>query len=211
MQEAARRSRHLGLVWVRCSRSMLALGLERMLGAQALVYSGHEPPKGSTPSCIIYSPDGEEVGPGTASVITSGIQRLRKLYPEVPVLLLSLSSNALLARTALQAGARGFIHTGMLPGQIARAISVAQRGEIVVPREVLSALVVSKEPADLSPLSPRQREVLELVAQGLSNAEIGKRLYLSESTVKQHLRKIYRLVGVSNRIEASNLLRHEVQ
>jgi DNA-binding NarL/FixJ family response regulator len=61
--------------------------------------------------------------------------------------------------------------------------------------------------ADLDTLSVRQREILGYVVEGLSNAEIARRLYLSESTIKQHLRAAYKLVGVSNRTEAANLFR----
>jgi DNA-binding NarL/FixJ family response regulator len=62
-------------------------------------------------------------------------------------------------------------------------------------------------PANLGALSARQREILGYVVEGLSNAEIGRRLYLSESTIKQHLRAAYKLLGVSNRTEAAKTMR----
>jgi hypothetical protein len=58
----------------------------------------------------------------------------------------------------------------MEPNQIARATQVAARGEIVVPRTILEYLVTDEEPADLDSLTTRQREILELVARGYSNA-----------------------------------------
>ncbi len=58
---------------------------------------------------------------------------------------------------------------------------------------------------NLGVLSYRQRQILEMVDEGMSNAEIGKRLYLSESTIKQHLRSAYKVLGVSNRTQASAL------
>ena len=64
-----------------------------------------------------------------------------------------------------------------------------------------------EEPANLGLLSARQREILGYVVEGLSNAEIARRLFLSESTIKQHLRTAYKLLGVSNRTEAANLFR----
>ncbi len=56
-------------------------------------------------------------------------------------------------------------------------------------------------------LTPRQRQVVELVSEGLTNAQIGERLYLRESTVKQHLRAAYKRLRVSNRTEAANRIR----
>ena len=61
--------------------------------------------------------------------------------------------------------------------------------------------------ANLDILSHRQREILELVVEGFTNAQIAKRLFLSEYTVKQHLRAAYKLLGVSNRTEAAKLVR----
>ena len=74
-------------------------------------------------------------------------------------------------------------------------------------RELLGYILTDDEPANLGSLSARQREILGHVVEGLSNAEIGRRLYLSESTIKQHLRAAYKLLGVSNRTEAANLFR----
>jgi DNA-binding NarL/FixJ family response regulator len=113
-----------------------------------------------------------------------------------------------LARDALQAGASGFVHAEMIPDQLVRALAVAAKGELVAPRELLRYVLTNDQSAgDLAALSVRQREILGYVVEGLSNAEIGKRLYLSESTIKQHLRAAYKLLGVSNRTEAANLFR----
>jgi RNA polymerase sigma factor (sigma-70 family) len=68
-------------------------------------------------------------------------------------------------------------------------------------------LIAREIPASLNGLSARQREILELVVEGRSNAEIAKSLYLSESTIKQHLRAAYKLLEVSNRTEAAKLIR----
>jgi DNA-binding NarL/FixJ family response regulator len=94
-----------------------------------------------------------------------------------------------------------------MPDQLVRALAVAARGELVAPRELLRYVLANDQSGDLAALSVRQREILGYVVEGLSNAEIGRRLYLSESTIKQHLRAAYKLLGVSNRTEAANLLR----
>jgi DNA-binding NarL/FixJ family response regulator len=67
--------------------------------------------------------------------------------------------------------------------------------------------VTYKEPEELNPLTSRQRQVLALVAEDLSNAEIAQRLFLTESTVKQHLRAAYKVLGVTKRTDAANLIR----
>jgi DNA-binding NarL/FixJ family response regulator len=77
------------------------------------------------------------------------------------------------------------------------------------PRELLEHVIehiAASEEVNLGALSHRQREILGMVVEGMSNAEIGKRLYLSESTIKQHLRAAYKVLGVSNRTQASKLL-----
>jgi DNA-binding NarL/FixJ family response regulator len=95
----------------------------------------------------------------------------------------------------------------MTPDQLVRAVTVASKGELVAPRELLGYVLREDRSGDLATLSARQREILGHVVEGHSNAEIGRRLYLSESTIKQHLRAAYKLLGVSNRTEAANLFR----
>jgi DNA-binding NarL/FixJ family response regulator len=124
-----------------------------------------------------------------------------------PVVVFSPQLDLPLARDALQAGASGFVHAEMMPDQLVRAVAVAARGELVAPRELLRYVLTNDQSGDLSALSIRQREILGYVVEGLSNAEIGRRLYLSESTIKQHLRAAYKLLEVSNRTEAANLFR----
>jgi len=90
--------------------------------------------------------------------------------------------------------------------QIARAVEVANEGEIVAPRKLLEYLIANDDPADLDALTVRQREIFQLVAQGLSNAQIAENLFLSELTVKQHLHATYKALGVSDRKEAARLI-----
>ena len=61
---------------------------------------------------------------------------------------------------------------------------------------------------DINILSDRQREILNLLGEGLTNGQVAKRLFLTESTVKQHLRAAYKVLGVSNRTQAIRLLRN---
>jgi len=95
----------------------------------------------------------------------------------------------------------------MTTDQLVRAVAVASEGELVAPRELLRYVSIKDRSGGLAALSARQREILGHVVEGLANAEIGKRLYLSEFTIKQHLRAAYKLLGVSDRTEAANPFR----
>jgi DNA-binding NarL/FixJ family response regulator len=95
----------------------------------------------------------------------------------------------------------------MQPAEIVRALDVAYKGEVVVPRELLRGLVEEKTPVDLAILTTRQMEILRLVAEGLTNSQIAQHLYLSEFTIKQHLRSAFKTLGVRNRTEAAILFR----
>jgi DNA-binding NarL/FixJ family response regulator len=190
----------LGLVWVDCPHSVVSAGLVRALEKQAMVHQGPKPPE-DVPSCIILCANSHE-----------GLSKRVEFYREQnldapPVVVFCPQLDLPLARDALQAGASGFVHAEMMPDQLLRALAVVARGELVAPRELLRYLLNEDVPANLGALSARQREILGYVVEGLSNAEIGRRLYLSESTIKQHLRAAYKLLGVSNRTEAANLFR----
>ena len=192
--------RPLGLVWVDCPRSVVSAGLVRALEKRATVHQGPKPPE-DVPSCVILCANSHEG-------LSERVEFYRELSPDAPpVVVFGPQLDLPLARDALQAGASGFVHAEMMPDQLVRALAVAARGELVAPRELLRYVLTKDHSGDLAALSVRQREILGYVVEGLSNAEIGRRLYLSESTIKQHLRAAYKLLGVSNRTEAANLFR----
>jgi DNA-binding NarL/FixJ family response regulator len=129
----------------------------------------------------------------------------------VPLLVLGACLDLALARATLKNGADGFVHAQMHPAQVLKAVEVVQKGELAAPRQLLGYLLSQNENPHIGELSARQREVLEMVVEGLSNAEIAKRLYLSESTIKQHLRATYKLLGVRNRTEAAKTMRDHLR
>jgi DNA-binding NarL/FixJ family response regulator len=121
---------------------------------------------------------------------------------------MGLSADLRLARRALLAGARGFLHAQMPPEQVVRALSEAKRGDVVLTGDLLADLADGEStPSELAGLTSRQQEILCLVAEGLSNAEIARRLYLSESTVKQHLTRAYKVLNVRRRTQAAEIYR----
>jgi DNA-binding NarL/FixJ family response regulator len=185
-----------------CPYPLLTAGLARALEGNQLRHRQGPLELGIPCTVLLWAED--------QGSLYEGLERVRKASPDSPVLVLGLQEDLPLALAALKAGTRGFVHTGMSPEQVARAISVAARGEMVTPRWLVSHLVadlVYEEPAEFGPLTSRQREILTLVAEDLSNAEIAQRLFLTESTVKQHLRAAYKVLGVKNRTEAARLIR----
>ncbi len=195
-------SKPLGAVRVECSYPVLTLALKEILKDAADVYEGRRPRGARDPSSVILCSNGRD--------IASEVKRIRKLLPDAAVLVFAMDMNVRLAQGALRAGASGVIHAGMRPEQIVRAVQLASAGKIIVfesavSQELLESLV-AEEAADLAALTPRQRQILELVCEGLSNAEIAERLFLTESTIKQHLYTTYKLLHVRNRIQAAKLL-----
>jgi DNA-binding NarL/FixJ family response regulator len=204
MRESQDNPKPLGLVWVDCPRSVVSAGLVRALEKRATVHQGLKPPR-DVPSCIILCANNREG-------LSERVEFYQELNPDAPpIVVFGPQLDLPLARDALQAGASGFVHAEMMPDQLVRALAVAARGELVAPRELLRYVLTKDHSGDLAALSVRQREILGHVVEGLSNAEIGRRLYLSESTIKQHLRAVYKVLGVSNRTEAAKTMRDAAQ
>jgi DNA-binding NarL/FixJ family response regulator len=195
----------LGLVWVLTpSYSITTEGLKKILEGKAEVKIGGESSAGS-PSCVVLHAGDMEEG------CLEDMGRIRELYPGVPLLVLGSQLDLGLAWAALKNGADGFVHAQMDPAQVLRAVEVVQKGELAAPRQLLRYLLSENENSKIEDLSARQREILELVVEGLSNTEIAGRLFLSESTIKQHLRAAYRVLGVRNRTEAAKTMRHHAR
>jgi DNA-binding NarL/FixJ family response regulator len=190
----------LGLVWIDCPYSVMSVGLEQALEERARVYVGLEAPEDAPSLVILCASDMED--------FSDRMKQIQELGLNAPILVFGLHADLPLAQAAFRLGAQGFIHAGMTPDQVGRAVTVVANGEPVAPRELLRHLIAKDDPVDLDILSARQKEILELVVDGLSNAQIAGHLYLSESTVKQHLRATYKLLGVKNRTEAARLIRN---
>jgi DNA-binding NarL/FixJ family response regulator len=199
--EATSAAKPLGLVCVLApSYSITTAGLKEALEGKAEVRIGGQSSAGS-PSCVVLYAGSLEEG------CLDGMGRIRELYPGVPLLVLGSQLDLGLACAALKNGADGFAHAQMDPKQVLRAVEVVQKGELAAPRQLLGYLLNRNENPKIGDLSARGREILEMVVEGLSNAQIAGRLYLSESTIKQHLRAVYKELGVRNRTEAAKTMR----
>ncbi|AMB58678.1 response regulator [Microterricola viridarii] len=102
---------------------------------------------------------------------------------------------------AVEAGASGYLLKDAPPAELIAAVRAAAAGESAI-SPAIELLLQSRADAAGSPLTLREAEVLGLVAEGQSNREIGKRLFLSEATVKSHLVHIFTKLGVSSRTAA---------
>lgn len=104
---------------------------------------------------------------------------------------------------AVEAGAAGYLLKDAAPAELSRAIRAAARGETVLAPSVAARLVSNaRRPGPAPTLSARELEVLRLVGRGLTNADIGRALFISEATVKTHLLRMFAKLGVSDRTAA---------
>jgi DNA-binding NarL/FixJ family response regulator len=111
---------------------------------------------------------------------------------------------------ALAAGAKGYVDEGASAAEFVQAIRVVHQGSVWAPRRVMSIFIdrVTSSPGKIFPagrvnFTDREKEVLELLVAGRSNREIGQALTIEERTVKAHVAKLMRKVGVQNRIALS--------
>jgi len=131
-------------------------------------------------------------------------KRIRASQPDVAVVVLTSFSDRERILSALDAGAAGYLLKDAEPDALARAIEAAARGEAPLdPRAARALLSARRAPGAADALSEREREVLALVAQGLPNKLISRRLGISEKTVKAHLTSVYRQIGVTDRTQAA--------
>ena len=129
------------------------------------------------------------------------IAELSRRHPQLKVIVLTSYDADEDVYRAMQAGARGYLLKGTFPeGILEAAIRRVHGGDKHIPPEIAERL--AQRIASPS-LTPREIQVLELVARGLSNREIGSVLTTSAGTVKTHLKRIYAKVGVSDRTEAA--------
>jgi DNA-binding NarL/FixJ family response regulator len=104
---------------------------------------------------------------------------------------------------ALDAGAIGYLLKDSEPDELYRGVRAAARGESPLSPKAASAVLSARTEAPPADLSEREREVLELVAAGLPNKLIARRLEISEKTVKAHLTRVFQQIGVTDRTQAA--------
>ena len=149
--------------------------------------------------------------PGVNGV--DALPALRDAAPKARVLMLTISEDERDLAAALRGGACGYLLKNMEGDALAAAIRRAMRGESVIAEDMTGKLVsafqaAAAPPAEASPapgetLSPREREILRLVARGASNKEIGRELGIAETTVKIHVQHLLRKLELTSRVQAA--------
>lgn len=134
-------------------------------------------------------------------------RRILEIDPGARVLVLTSYPDRAHVEQALDAGAAGYLLKHASAREVESAIRAAARGETPLDPKVAHVLLRRSAPAGPPGLSEREREVLELVGEGLPNKRIAQRLGITERTVKGHLTTIYRQIGVTDRLQAALVAR----
>jgi NarL family two-component system response regulator LiaR len=149
-----------------------------------------------------------------------GIEATQKIiatHPDIKVIVLTSFTEDDKVFSAIKAGAVGYLLKDVSPPDLAKAIQAVHSGETHlhpdITKKLMNQFVNPKSEAEITPedLTPREMEVLQLVAQGLSNKELAKELTISEKTVKTHLSSIYGKLNLSDRTQAAiYALKHDL-
>lgn len=146
--------------------------------------------------------------------VMDGLQAGRRILaaPSAPrVLMLTTFDADEYVYEALRGGASGFLLKDIRSGQLVEAVRTVAAGQALlspsitrklIERFILAGPAAQEAPRELGELTPREREVLLLIAEGLSNAEIAARLYLSEATVKTHVNRLLAKLRLRDRVQA---------
>lgn len=141
----------------------------------------------------------------------SGIEctaRLKQLMPSVQIIMVTVYEDTERIFKALRSGACGYLLKRCTPEELVAAIREVRQGGAPMSREIARKVILSfQEPvaatAEVEGLSPREHEILELVAAGLPNKQIAGRVGLTDGTVRWHLRHVYHKLHVRSRTEAA--------
>ncbi len=133
---------------------------------------------------------------------TEATRRITADHPGVRVVILTSFTDQRGILEALDAGANGYLMKDAEPEELFRGIRAAAAGESPLAPAAAAALIQERRGGATDELTDRERDVLGLLAEGLPNKLIARRLEISEKTVKAHLTSIYRRIGVDSRTEA---------
>jgi DNA-binding NarL/FixJ family response regulator len=150
-----------------------------------------------------------ELGSGRAATLNA-CRDLRRRFPRVAIVALASSEDPAVVNEALAAGVRGYLMINTSPTLLGWAILAARAGRTVVDPQIRrvepSDAPVAKPFTPEIPLTRRESDVLDELLQGQSNRQIGRNLFISEDTVKSHVKAILRKLGARDRAHAVSLV-----
>ncbi|WP_371667276.1 response regulator transcription factor [Streptomyces sp. NBC_00289] len=144
-------------------------------------------------------------------------RELRSQMPELACLMLTSFDDEDALLDAIMAGAAGYVLKQIKGSDLVSAVRTVASGQSMLDPATTARLMRSLRadpadnpavPSELASLSPRERDILALIGDGLTNREIGKKLYLSEKTVKNHISRLLAKLGVQRRVQAAVLASH---
>ena len=132
------------------------------------------------------------------------IKKIKEITSEIKILILTIHEDEEYIYEVTRAGAEGYIQKDIEPDELRNSIKEVMNGNKVFPAKIEEKVdeQLEKDKSDLEELSNRENEVLELLAQGMSNRDIAEELYISEKTVKNHVSSILRKFSVNDRTQA---------
>ncbi len=139
--------------------------------------------------------------PGMSGV--EAVQRLRTQHPDVKVVVLTSFAGQDSVLSVVRAGVSGYLLKDVGPAELADALRAVHAGGVPLHPTIAATVMASVTEPQHDPLTPRETEVLRLLARGLSNRLIARELVLSEKTVKVHVSAILGKLGVADRTQAA--------
>ena len=132
------------------------------------------------------------------------IKKIKEIAPNIKVLILTIHDDEEYIYEVTKAGAEGYIQKDIEPDELRNSIKKVMNGNKVFPAKIEEKVdeQIENEKSNLEELSNRENEVLELLAQGMSNRDIAEELYINEKTVKNHVSSILRKFSVNDRTQA---------
>ena len=174
----------------------------RSVGVAGSLKQGAELIRTTAPDVLLLDhrlPDGDGV---------AAIGRLRELRPSMAVIVLTASPSEHLMVAAVEAGVSGFLSKTRSLAEVTSAVRAAAVGEAVISPEMLARLLPrlgGTGRVGAATLTEREREILGLIAQGLSNAAIAERLVVSVNTVRNHVANLLAKLGARSKLEALSI------
>lgn len=140
--------------------------------------------------------------------VLDGIEATRRIhddFPDLPIVIITMHGDEALRRDAVNAGAAGFLTKDVSMQEVVATITQAAGGDVALSTELAATILAELEEGvdrPPSPLTPREEEVLQLIADGCSTSEVAAKLFISGKTVKNHLASIYEKLEARDRTQA---------